>query len=137
MSAQMTEAMKSAKTIQAEMTQWENRLDVLRSDHERLSKAKDALQADIDRKTSDYEVFIAARNSDIAKLREETDNQAKELARQKEEFKTILSNFHKEKQAFEAQNHSLAGERASLEKRNAAVNDFIIAVQRALTVLGL
>ena len=133
----MTEAMKTAKQIQIEMVQWENRLEVIKADHDRLMKSRDALQAEIDQKTADYNIYMAQKDADSKKMRAETMAQSDQLAKDKAEFQDILKKFQDQKAIVDSQAKSIEIDKSKLEEQMNNVRLFISAVQRALAVLGL
>lgn len=137
MSAPMTEAMKTAKQIQTEMVQWEGRVDIIKADVERLTKSKESLQAEIDRKTADYNIYIAQRDSETKRQREETMAERDQLGKDKTEFMDILKKHQNEKASFEEQKKGWTNDQAKLEERLNAIKTFVGAIQRAITVLGL
>ena len=137
MSAQMSEAMKSAKQIQTEMVQWENRLENVKSELERTQKTKDDLQAQIDKKTSDYNIYMSQRDADTKKMRQDTNEGNEQLLKDKAEFQAMLLEFRKEKQEFEAAKNNVDVDMAKMNAQKENIKGFIQAVQRACGLLGL
>jgi len=137
MSDKIDTAVRSMKAVGTEITQWENRLDSVRAEHDRTLKAKEALQAEIDRKTSDYQIFIAQRDSETKRIRQSTMEDSEQLAKDKKEFSDILAQFKKDKSNFEHEQNSTSAEWGKIKAQKEAIQGFISAVQRALGLLGL
>lgn len=136
MTAQMSEAMKTAKQIQQEMVQWENRNESLKAENDRLAKANEILQTEIAQKTSEYQTYIANREKSIRDAQAQLAQDQKTLEAQRDEFKANLQAHLKEKE-------SLANDRMFFEREKARVEgikklngDFIQAVRRAYSLIG-
>ena len=117
------------------MTQ--NRIDYLKAEHERLSKAKDQLHNEITKKTSDYELYMAQKDAESKRIRADALTQQDQLAKDKTEFQLILKTHQEEKQKLEKEKNDLTIERNKVTSRLEQIGHFIQAVQRDITVLGL
>lgn len=135
MSTQMTEAMKSAKQIQTEMVQWENRNEVLKQENMRLHKENTALSEQIDAKRLEYSNYIASREKQYRDSMDKLSGDQRILDGQRDEFKSVLEAHQKEKMALEQEKNSLIREKSVLAGEKQMLNDFIQAVRRAYNVL--
>jgi type II secretory pathway component PulM len=137
MSHEMTTAMKTAKTIEKELVQNENRLAYVQDEVKRLNLAKDAQQAEIDKKTADYNIYISQRDAESKKIRLDVLAEREQLDKDKQEFNAILRDFQNQKVAFADQSRIVAEQNAKHEEQMNNVRSFVIAVQRACSLLGL
>lgn len=127
----------SEKKQTAEEVQWENRVAFNKSENDRLAKAKEALQAEIEKKSSDYAIHIAQKDMESKKLRQEVLDANEKLTHDKAEFQVILKNFQQEKASFIDGRKGLDNEKAKNEAQMNNIREFVIAVQRACSLLGL
>lgn len=123
------------KSKTAEEVQWENRIAFQKSEHDRLVKAKDMMQAEIDKKTVDYNVYLAQKDTDSKKSRQEVQDQTEQLLKDKQEFQAILQSFQMEKSAYLAEKSNTSKELAKANQKMDDIKGFIAAVQRAMTLL--
>jgi len=130
-------ATRSLKAVGAEITQWENRLQFVKDEHDRLSKAKDALQAEIDRKSADYAIFISQRDAESKKMREDALHERDQMAADKAEFQKILQQFQNDKNTHLEAVSGFAADKQKVQAQIDNIRQFIIAVQRASGLLGL
>ena len=136
MSQQMTEAMKSAKTIQQEMTQWENRLENLKNEANNLKRQNDILQQDIDNKRTQYAGYIADRDKSIRDGFSELANKNQVLESQRTEFVGILDAHQQEKAKLAKERSDFEKEKSAILGQKALVDNFIQAVRRAYTLIS-
>jgi chromosome segregation ATPase len=132
---QMSEALKSAKTLQTELTQWENRVEHARNEHENLKRQSEILQGEIDQKRTEYQNYISTHEKQI---REGLDTIAKgntTLEAQRNEFKTILETHDKEKSKLAFDKAEFVKEKSRTDGKRQLVEDFIQAIRRAYNVL--
>ena len=61
--------MSPTKQQQAEEVVTQNRIDYLKAEHDRLSRAKDQLHAEIQKKTSDYELYMGQKDAESKRIR--------------------------------------------------------------------
>lgn len=136
MSQQMTEALRSAKTIQQEMTQWENRLESIRNEHETLRRKNDLLTQEINQKTKDYEGYVMnrkqAHEAASAKLTEDMNN----LESQRTEFAAMLEAHQKEKAQLIQDKSDFEREKNRVNGTKANIDGFVQAVRRAYTLIS-
>lgn len=121
----------------AEEVQWENRVAFQKGEHDRLVKAKEALQAEIDKKTADYAIHLAQRDSDSKKMRQDVLQDREQMDKDKSDFHEILKSFQAEKEAFLKGQEGSQNEKAKLEAEKNNIREFVIAVQRACSLIGL
>jgi len=130
-------ATRSLKAVGTEITQWENRLQFVKDEHDRLSKAKDALQAEIDRKSADYAIFISQRDAESKKMREDVLHEREQMNADKAEFQKILQQFQNDKNTHLEAVSGFAADKQKVQAQIDNIRQFIIAVQRASGLLGL
>lgn len=136
MTQQMTEAMKSAKTIQQEMTQWENRLENLKNEGENLKRQNDILQQEIDVKRTQYAGYIAEKDKSLRDGFSELANHNKVLESQRSEFAGILDAHQQEKSKLAKERSDFEKEKSAILGQKALVDNFIQAVRRAYTLIS-
>lgn len=136
MTQQLTEALKSAKTIQQEMTQWENRLESVKQEHGNLKRQSDILQAEIDNKRTEYSGYIADREKQIRHGFEKVTEDQRILDGQRDEFKKILDAHQKEKAGFSQERSDFEKEKSKILGQKQMVDGFIQAVRRAYSLIA-
>lgn len=127
----------STKQEQAQEVIYQNRIDFLKTEHDRLFKAKEALSSEIGRKTTDYELYMGQKDAESKRLRQDALDSQEQLAKDKAEFQGILKQFQSDKSALEKEQHDLNTDRVKVCSRLEQIGHFIQAVQRDITVLGL
>jgi chromosome segregation ATPase len=137
MSTEVATAVKNLKTIGTEITQWENRAEVVRAEHDRLLQARDALQAEIQQKTSDFAIYMAQRDSEAKAQRTELNAEREKLAKDKEEFQAILKQHKTERDSLNSDKQQFEIQKLKHEASTKNVQDFILAVRRASGLLGI
>lgn len=135
MPTQMSEAMKSAKSIQTEMVQWENRLESAKSEYGNLQRNLEALKGQIDQKRSDYDTYISTREKQTREGIEAVNRDRQTLDIQQKEFADILAKHNKDKVTLAQERVTFEREKNLYNGRKTLVNDFIQAVRRAYNVL--
>src|ERR1700753_2272362 len=105
MPTEVKDAMKNLKTIGNELTVWENRLEVAKSEAHKLSQTKDALQAEIDRKTSDFNIYMSQRDAEVKKSRADMLVARDQLSKDKAEFMGIVKAHQEAKANLESEKH--------------------------------
>src|SRR4029077_5366274 len=108
MSAEVATAVKNLKTIGTEITQWENRAEVVKTEVDKLNKTRDALQAEIDKKSSDFNIYMNQKDLEMKKSRADILAEREQLEKNKAEFQDILKKHQEAKAA-------LASERQTFE----------------------
>jgi len=136
MSEQMTQAMKSAKTIQQEMTQWENRLEMIKNEATNLKKQNDILQTEIDNKRTQYAGYISDKDKSIRDGFTDLANHNKILESQKAEFAGILDAHHKEKAKLDQDKSEFEKEKSKILGQKQLIDAFIQAVRRAYSLIA-
>lgn len=137
MPQELTTALKTAKDIERSLVQHENRLAYVQDELKRVTQSKDAMQAEIDRKAADYNIYIAQRDTDSKKMRQEIVDERTKLDGEKKQFQDILVQFQKEKQGYLDSVHAFETNKTRNEAQMNNIREFVIAVQRACSLLGL
>ena len=136
MAQELSTALKAAKDIDRNLTVAENRLQFVQDEVKRLTATRDAMQAEIEQKTSNYNIYIAQRDSETKKIRQDTVDGTEQLAKDKAEFQDILKQFQKDKALSEGGKSENEAERGKIKAQKEAIQGFITAVQRACSLLG-
>lgn len=129
--------MTTQKEIDRTLVASENRLAYIQDEVKRLNLTKETLQAEIDKKTADYNIFIAQRDTDSKKMREDILQERDQLAKDKVEFQDILKRFQKEKESHKESVDGFSNDKTRNEAQMNNIREFVIAVQRACSLLGL
>lgn len=136
MSNEIGIAVAANKKTQAEMIQWENMLESMKSKVADLSRQRDEIQKQIDQKVANTNIIISEQRGKIDAdrvfvqgEREKLEAGKKEVASQIDVLRTERAEFQKEKD--EAK---VMVDKAQFAKNK--VDQFIISVQRAFTVFG-
>ena len=135
--AEMSVALKTAKEIEKQLVVSENRLAFIKDEVEQAKKTKDALDAEIAKKSTDYNIYMAQKDSEIKGLRKELNDDRAKLEQDKHEFQGILQKFQQERAQFLEQKHIVENQNAQHEEKMNQIRQFVIAVQRACSVIGL
>lgn len=135
--AEVKEAVKNLKTIGSELTIWENRLEVAKTELQKAQQARDALQAEIDKKTTDFNLFMSNRDADNKKERAKIVEEHETVERLKAEFQGILKAHQAEKAGLEQAKREFDIQKLRHDKKVNDVNEFITAVRRASGLLGV
>lgn len=135
--AEVKEAVKNLKTIGSELTIWENRLEVAKTELQKAQQARDALQAEIDKKTTDFNLFMSNRDADNKKERAKIVEEHETVERLKGEFQGILKAHQAEKAGLEQAKREFDIQKLRHDKKVNDVNEFITAVRRASGLLGV
>lgn len=137
MAQELSAAMKTAKDIERQLTVAENRLAYVQDECKRLGTTRDAQQAEIDRKTADYNIYISQRDTDSKRMRQDVLEERAQMDKDKVDFQALLIQFQKDKQGLEQVRHDFEVEKAKNVTQTENIRQFIIAVQRACSLLGL
>jgi len=132
-----TESSVAVKETNAELTRWENRKGFLEDEIKRLMQTKETLQEEIDRKSADYNIYISQRDAESKKIRQDVLDEQATLAEQKAEFQAVLKTFQNEQALFAKEKETVQNQNARFEQQMNNIRQFIIAVQRASSLLGL
>lgn len=135
--SEMTVALKTAKEIERALTQHENRLAYVQEEVKRLTATRDSIQEEINKKSADYDVYIGKRDADSKKIRQDALDEQTQLSKDKAEFQAILQAFQKDKQIHLESKQGSENEKKKIDQQRNDVREFIIAVQRASSLLGL
>lgn len=135
-SESMQVAAKTMKQAQAEMVQWENTLEGLESKVKALIKTRDDLQSTIDKKMSDFELTISFRRQEMAKREEYLAEEKRKVDSAKEELFKATKAMQEERASFAKDKDGIAVGKKVNEDRKAKIDQFVIALQRAYTLVG-
>ena len=127
------QSLKDAK----EQVQYENRVEFLKSEHDRLQKANDLLQADINKKSSDYQLFISMKDSESKKLRADAVAAHEQTEKNKQEFNDVLIAHKADKEAFDLAKQTLERDQRIVAGQKEQISQFIQALRRDLSVLDI
>ena len=133
----MTTATADTKELGRRITQEENKLEAVKAEVEKNEKARDALLAEIEKRTGDFTIYMAQKDAESKKLRADTVTERDQLVKDTAEFQEILKKHHEEKIALEAQKRELDIQRLKDQNAKQNVQDFITAVRRAVNLLGI
>ena len=136
MSQNMEIAQKTMKAATAEMVQWENRIEGMKETHNNMLRQKEALESEINRKRADFDNYISMKDSDIKKGRESMVVDQQTLLAQKEEFKKVLQQHEIDKSNYLQAVKEIEIDRTKVMENRGRVDQFIIALQRAYTLIG-
>lgn len=137
MAQELSMAMKTAKEIERNLVQSENRLAFIQDELKRITATRDSMQAEIDKKTADYNIYIAQRDADSKKMRQDVLAERDQLSKDKVEFQGILQQFQHDKQVHLESIQGFETNKTRNEAQMNNIREFIIAVQRACSLLGL
>lgn len=137
MSDKIQTAIRGVKAMDAEIVQWENRLQFVQDEVKRLNAVKDTLQAEIDQKTTDYNIYLAQRDSETKKIRQETVDLRMQFDKDRAEFASMLQTFQREKEELKHGQQILEAEQGKAKAKMDSVETFIMALKRDLSVLGI
>lgn len=136
MSQQMTEAMKSAKTIQQEMTQWENRLETSKNEVQNLKRQSQLLQDEMDAKRVAYAGYISEKEKQIREGYNKNFEDQKVLDSQRGDFKNSLDAHMKEKALLVQEKSDFEKEKSRFYGQKQNVDGFVQAVRRAYSLIA-
>jgi uncharacterized protein (DUF3084 family) len=137
MPQELTTALKTAKDIEKQLVVAENRLAYIQEETKRLTTTRDSIQEEINKKSADYDVYIGKRDADSKKIRQDALDEQSQLLKDKTEFQTMLQAFQKERQVYMESKQGFENEKKKNELDRTNIREFIIAVQRACSVIGL
>lgn len=136
MSAQLSEAMKTAKTIQQELVQNENRLAAVQDQIETAKRQKEKLDAEIQQKGDEYKMMMDHRDGETKKLRDAVITDREQLENDRKDFLKVLQDFQVQRNELEAKKEAFKNDLAKSADAKNKVNDFIVAVQRAYSLIS-
>jgi archaellum component FlaC len=125
------------KTLDKDLVLAENELQAVREEVERLNKAKDALQSEIEKKTADYNIHFSGRDAESKRKHQDVLLQSEQLVKDKQEFQAMLQQFQKDKAAFSDSKKTIDIQNAKYAEQINNVQQFLTAIKRAYSVLGI
>jgi len=130
-------ATRDLKSVGSEITQWENRAEVVKTEVERLNQTRDALSAQIDKKSSDFNVYMSQKDAEIKRERAALVADREQFSKDKAAFQEILVQHKNDKAALENQKRDLDIQKLRHEASKKNVQEFTTAVRRAVGLLGI
>lgn len=132
----VAEASDKLKKVHQEMTQWENSKVSLEKKLVDLQKQCETVQKHIDQKTADIQIYISEKHASIAKANELIKEENVKLANARAELASQVEALRVERQAVEKiREEGILAQRAAKDHRN-KIDQFIIATQRAYSLIG-
>lgn len=128
-------AAKTMKQAQQEMVQWENTLEGLQNKVKSLMVQRDQLQQTIDKKTADFEQSISFRRIELAKQAEKNELEIKKVSEAKEEVNKLVKELQIERTALNQEKDAVVIGKKVNEERKGKMDQFVIALQRAYTLV--
>ena len=125
------------KELGKRITQEENKLEQVSKELETKLATKNAIEAEITKKTTDFEVYMSQRDAENKRMRTEINAQRDDLNKQKEEFQEILRGQVQEKTRFSEEKKMFEIQKLRHEASTRGVQEFILAVRRAVNLLGI
>lgn len=136
MAQELAVAMKAGKEIEKQLTVAENRLAYVQEECKRLTTSKESLQADIEKKSSDYALYISQKDAEWKKVRQDALDEQEQTNKDKAEFQNILLKFKVEQNALAASREEFENDKRKTGAQVENIRQFITAVQRACSLLG-
>lgn len=136
MSQLVSEDLKTAKELKSQIVQWENRTESLKLDIESLRKQKETLESEIDAKKTDFQLYMGNRDSEVKKARELLLQEQTKLDQDKADFINILESFKREQEKLKVEKDAIAVDKNKAQDQISRVQQFVIALQRAYSLLG-
>lgn len=130
-------AQRGLKAVGAEITQWENRLEFVKSEVEKNTTSRDALLAEISKKSDDFNAYMAMKDAEVKKARADMLAERDELNQQKSEFQDILKKHQTVKSDLDQARKEFEIEKLRFSATTQNVQDFIQSVRRAVGLLGI
>lgn len=115
----------------------ENQLVILQEKQRSLEQQNKVIQEDIDRKRTDYELYLGSRDAETKKLRNDIILERQKLDADKAEFAKILEGITAQKTVMEKENNELIKEKAFVDQTKENLRQCILSIQRAITLIGL
>ena len=137
MTEQLTMAAKNLKNLGTEITQWENRLEFVKSEAQKATSARDAINAEIERKSNDYSIYVTQRDLELKKRNADIQASVEQLQKDKEEFQGILNQHRQNQLALDAEKQEFESRKSKHDAQVQNVQEFITAVRRASGLLGI
>jgi chromosome segregation ATPase len=137
MTEQLTMAAKNLKNLGTEITQWENRLEFVKSEAQKATSARDAINAEIERKSNDYSIYVTQRDLELKKRNADIQASVEQLQKDKEEFQGILNQHRQNQLALDAEKLEFESRKSKHDGQVQNVQEFITAVRRASGLLGI
>lgn len=130
------QAMRSLKDVQAEMVQWENRLEMLKGEISNLTRQKESLTQEIDKKVNDAQILLSTRDNESRKKATDVQAATEALTKQKTEFATVLADFKRQQNGLIDDRNKNEEMKKSLANQKVRFDAFVINLQKAYSLIG-
>lgn len=127
---------QTRKEIIRESVKLENELAALKEEVSALTRQKNEIQARIDKTVSDAELSLSLKRTDYLKREERINDQIKSVNQTQTELKEAVDKLTADKEALRKERAAFEIEKASLKHRRNAIDQFIVALQRAYTLVS-
>ena len=127
----------ASKAVGAEITRWENKLEEVKAQVEKQTQVRDALVAEIESKTNNFEIYMAGRTNEDKRVKAEIAASREQLVKDQSEFQAILLEYRNEKNAVESERKHLELEKVRHAGSVQNVQEFVTAIRRAVGLLGI
>lgn len=128
--------MPTMDSKKADMVRAENEVESLKQKVADLSRQRDQIQNQIDQKVANANIIMSEERSKIDAERRFVQGEREKLEQGKKEVSAQIESLKSEKSAFEKERETSQKLLAAAKFAKTNVDQFIIAVQRAYSVLG-
>lgn len=136
MTSAVPNAVRSLRDVQAEMVQWENRLEHLKGEIANMTRQKESLQAEMDKKIGDAQILLSTRDNESRKKATEVQAAQESLTKQKTEFATVLADFKRQQNGLIDERNIIEATKKSLAAQKNRFDAFVINLQKAYSLIG-
>lgn len=130
-------AIRDMKSVGSDIVREENKLEALKSEVQKLSMARDAIQAEIDRKSSDFNIYMSQKDAETKKSRADMLLEKEQLMKDQSDFQDILKQHKGSQSSLEEQKRLFEIEKLRFVSTTSNVQEFITTVRRAYGLLGI
>jgi chromosome segregation ATPase len=137
MASELGTALKSAKEVDRQLTVAENRFAYVQEEIKRATENKEKLNSEITVKKAEYDMYIAGKDAEWKKVRQDVLDERAQLDKDKVEFQGILQKFKLEQNALASDRETFENDKRKTGAQVENIKQFVMAVQRACSLLGL
>lgn len=130
-------AVRDIKEVGKAITQEENRLEQVKEEILKKTEALNAISAEINRKSSDFTIYMAQKDAELKKGRADMLVEREQLQTEKNEFMQIMNAHKTAKAEMENQKKDFEIQKLRFDATSQNVREFITAVRRASRLLGI
>lgn len=131
----MKVAVKEISAADGEIVKAENKLASIQEEIGQKKVALEGLQTEINKKTTDFEIYISSRQTELSRERAALVSDKEKLAQDRAEFQEILTKHKEDKKAVEDQKRDYDLQALRHSAKMQAITEFITAIKRAYNVL--